>query len=338
MELSIGLPANPTSSQTGTFYFAYGSNLSPEQMAGRCPEYPATSSIPVAIARLDGWRWIICARGYANIVPFPRTSPQSGGAPKPMSGSEPETLLPQDGEHDQHPHPATAPASDAEPKPDSPGAFHQDDDDDSVVWGLIYNLTAVSESILDGYEGHHTCRNPSPTPNPSPDADEVQRKPFLQGRWDYNKLYLPVRVTRWLQDPVNYGVGSIRSYAPSPEATSTSDKADQAADESEGTEITALVYVDEIRTRPGPVKPEYVGRMNRAIRQSVELGIPKGWVERVMRRWIVDGVEVGERGYVGRSDGHWEGDEHRTHGENHQSELETSHSWVGGAGRKSGPT
>ncbi|ERF70814.1 hypothetical protein EPUS_02336 [Endocarpon pusillum Z07020] len=306
MELSIGLPANPTSSQTGTFYFAYGSNLSPEQMAGRCPEYPATSSIPVAIARLDGWRWIICGRGYANVVPSPRRSPQSGVAPKLKSRSESD----QDGEHDQHPHPATAPASDVEQKADSPGTFHEDDDS-SVVWGLIYNLTAGSESILDGYEGHHTYRNPTPTPNPSPDAEEVRRKPFLQGTWDYNKLYLPVRVTKWLQDPVTYGVVGSKSYAP--EARSKSENADQAAEMETG--ITALVYVDELRTSPGPVKPEYVGRMNRAIRQSVELGIPRGWVERVMRRWIVEGVEVGERGYLGRSDGHWKGDEYRTDGE-----------------------
>ena len=310
MEFNIGLPANLTSSQTGTFYFAYGSNLSPEQMAGRCPESPATSSIPVAVARLDGWRWIICGRGYANVVPSSRRSPQSGVAQSVKSKSESKTRLSRDGEHNQHHHPATAPASDAGPKLDSPessGAIHKDDD--SVVWGLIYNLTPVSESILDGYEGHHPYRNPAPTPNPSPDAEEVRRKPFSQGSWDYNKLYLPVRVTKWLQDPVNYGVGS-RSYVP--EARSKSEKADQAAEGE--TDITVLVYVDEIRTSPGPVKPEYVGRMNRAIRQSIELGIPRGWVERVMRRWIAEGVEVGERGYLGRSDGHWEGDQHGTDG------------------------
>lgn len=300
MEVSIGLRANATSSQTGTFYFAYGSNLSPEQMAGRCPESPATSSIPVAIARLDGWRWIICGRGYANVVSSSTRSLPSGAAQnvKSKSESESETLLSQEREHDQHRHPATAPASDAEPKPDSPAAVHEDDD--SVVWGLIYNLTPASESVLDGYEGYHAYRNPTPTPNPSPDADEVRRRPFLQGGCDYNKLYLPVRVTKWLQDPASYGVGS-GSYAPG--VGSKSETADQAAERE--TEIMALVYVDEFRTSPGPVKREYVGRMNRAIRQSIELGIPRGWVERVMRRWIVEEVEVGERGDLGRSDGFW---------------------------------
>lgn len=36
----------------------------------RCLDSPATSAVPVAIARLDGWKWVICERGYANIVPL----------------------------------------------------------------------------------------------------------------------------------------------------------------------------------------------------------------------------------------------------------------------------
>src|SRR2546423_4453532 len=59
-----------TSSKTGTLYFAYGSNLSPTQMQYRCVDAPDKSAIPVAIARLDRWQWVICERGYANIVPL----------------------------------------------------------------------------------------------------------------------------------------------------------------------------------------------------------------------------------------------------------------------------
>lgn len=44
-------------------YFAYGSNLSTDQMLDRCP-----SSTPVGLGYLAGWRWIINERGYANIV------------------------------------------------------------------------------------------------------------------------------------------------------------------------------------------------------------------------------------------------------------------------------
>jgi gamma-glutamylcyclotransferase len=44
-------------------YFAYGSNLSFAQMAQRCP-----GARPVGRALLKGWRYLIYARGYANIV------------------------------------------------------------------------------------------------------------------------------------------------------------------------------------------------------------------------------------------------------------------------------
>ncbi|KAL8703743.1 MAG: hypothetical protein Q9201_003089 [Fulgogasparrea decipioides] len=46
-----------------TSYFGYGSNLWLLQMSLRCP-----SSIYTGIARLTRYRWIINARGYANIV------------------------------------------------------------------------------------------------------------------------------------------------------------------------------------------------------------------------------------------------------------------------------
>ncbi|KAL6871879.1 hypothetical protein J3F83DRAFT_732934 [Trichoderma novae-zelandiae] len=44
-------------------YFAYGSNLSTEQMRQRCPY-----STAVGLGKISGWRWIINERGYANIV------------------------------------------------------------------------------------------------------------------------------------------------------------------------------------------------------------------------------------------------------------------------------
>ena len=45
------------------YYFAYGSNLSVSQMIQRCPD-----SRFVGIGTLHGYKWIICKRGYANIV------------------------------------------------------------------------------------------------------------------------------------------------------------------------------------------------------------------------------------------------------------------------------
>ncbi|KAF4576681.1 hypothetical protein EYR40_000929 [Pleurotus pulmonarius] len=45
-------------------YFGYGSNMWLEQMQRRCPNSPY-----VGIAVLEGWRWMINERGYANVVP-----------------------------------------------------------------------------------------------------------------------------------------------------------------------------------------------------------------------------------------------------------------------------
>lgn len=44
-------------------YFAYGSNLWNAQMAKRCPQCRK-----IGVARLPGYRWIISARGCANVV------------------------------------------------------------------------------------------------------------------------------------------------------------------------------------------------------------------------------------------------------------------------------
>ncbi|KAF8466242.1 Butirosin biosynthesis, BtrG-like protein, partial [Kalaharituber pfeilii] len=52
------------------YYFAYGSNLWHSQMSHRCP-----SSRLIGTGYLHGYRWIISARGYANVVPSHSPSP-----------------------------------------------------------------------------------------------------------------------------------------------------------------------------------------------------------------------------------------------------------------------
>ena len=61
---------------TPSFYFGYGSNMWKEQMIQRCPE-----SEFIGIGCLDGWRWQINERGYANIVEI-------------VSGAQPEMQTP----------------------------------------------------------------------------------------------------------------------------------------------------------------------------------------------------------------------------------------------------
>lgn len=232
----VVLPADMTSSKVGTFCFAFGSNLSPEQVALRLNADP-DSSKPVAIARLDSYAWIICERGYANVMPLPPNNQTS----------------------------------------------HE-----NTVWGIIYNLSAEDEARLDMYEGHDQRRNPEPKVNPDP--SKQQEVPFLQGGWDYNKHYLSMTVTKWLRDPAQYGTEVQR----------------WKDEQTQPVSIRALVYVDELRTKPGKINQEYIGRMNRAIRHSVELGLPEDWVDAVMRRYIPAGVEVDHEGYIGTDQGYVE--------------------------------
>ena len=46
-----------------TYYFAYGSNMSLEQMRWRCPDHRY-----VGLGVLHGFKWLIYSRGYANIT------------------------------------------------------------------------------------------------------------------------------------------------------------------------------------------------------------------------------------------------------------------------------
>ncbi len=159
---------------------------------------------------------------------------------------------------------------------------------EDVVWGLIYNMSATDEAVLDRYEGHDDWRNPEPEINPN--TDERIWKPMLQGGWDYNKHYLPMTVTKWLRDPAGHGITAPISSG----ETETE------------TFIRALVYVDEHRNSPGEINAEYIGRMNRGIKEAVALGLPEEWVEKVMRQWIPMGIDVDDEGYVGTDKGYVE--------------------------------
>ncbi|KPI43735.1 uncharacterized protein AB675_6552 [Cyphellophora attinorum] len=145
-------PKDMTSSPTGTFYFAYGSNLSTTQMGIRCHQDPQSSQ-PVAIARLDDYEWIICQRGYANVVALPPLQPQSNSSNTPSisPGSQTKTTS-------------------------STTSINK-----RTVHGLLYNLSPADEARLDLYEGHENGRNPHPEPNPDPTT--ATAIPFLQGKW-----------------------------------------------------------------------------------------------------------------------------------------------------------
>lgn len=63
-----------TQDRSEVLYFAFGSNLSTEQMRSRCP-----FSTPVGLGYMEGWKWIINERGYANVVRDPGAPATQGG-------------------------------------------------------------------------------------------------------------------------------------------------------------------------------------------------------------------------------------------------------------------
>ena len=196
-------------------YFAFGSNLSSTQMRMRCTHDPDLSSKPVAIAKLDGWRWFICEAGYANVLPPPELRvgrQETDGDAIPISGEE------------------------------------------DTVYGILYEMSPEDEFLLDGYEDVDHGASASKSKKVPTGI-----RPREQGNGDYNKWYFPAIVTKWLD-----------------------------GDEDGDKVQTTLIYIDEERVRVGPPKEEYIGRMNRAIREAELLGFPTAWAEDVMRRFIPD--------------------------------------------------
>jgi hypothetical protein len=105
---------SPPKEQPRALYFAYGSNLSYSQMRQRCKHDPEKSGKPLAVARLDHWRWLICERGYANVIP-----PEELRLGRQISN---EDKVPLSREED-------------------------------AVFGILYDMTPEDEYLLDGYEG-----------------------------------------------------------------------------------------------------------------------------------------------------------------------------------------
>lgn len=215
----------------GTFYFAYGSNLSPTQMALRCTSTPTRSALPLAIARLRGWKWIICHRGCANVV---------------FTGNVGEG----------------------------------DGKDGDEVWGVVYDMSVEDEETLDRYEGVDWAAPEAVNSELGVGVGaqrawgrEVDReRPSEQGAGHHNKVYLDVEIVEWKVEGWEEQLGRHG--------------------------VRVLVYVDEYRTEEGPVRPSYIGRMNRAIREALDLGLSADWVANVVRPCVPDGVEAPE-GFVG---------------------------------------
>lgn len=139
------------------------------------------------------------------------------------------------------------------------------DTDASTVWGVLYNLTPADEAALDRNEGWSEAKKGSVNPL----VEQKKWKPFEQGRSTYNKFYLLVRVEKWLVPNPKETFGLRKAYH-------------------EGSGVRSLIYVDEIDTVQGRIRPAYIRRMGRAVRESIPLGIPERYIENVMSQHGID--------------------------------------------------
>lgn len=165
-------------------------------MIQRCP-----TSGYIGIARLNGYRWLINDRGYANVVEILDNSTK------------------------------------------------EKEEDEDVVWGLVYTLQSLDEENLDINEGVPVA---------------------------YTKENLTIDF--WPASGASKSEGSSRgsSKGSPPNTTKTPQEKEM------------LVYIDRNRTSPDKPKREYIYRMNMGIKDAVEEGMPMSYVDKVLRNFIPD--------------------------------------------------
>lgn len=244
-------------STTKTLYFAYGSNLSLEQMSQRCPlsqlHYP-----PLAI--LPGYRWVICPRGYANIVKI----------------------------HEYSTHnPSSSSMASHEMRHETISAETELGIGEDLVYGLLYDLDPHDEAKLDIAEGvpwayEKSVVNvhlvPPSTPNPTPPGNTPpppKASPTYSGSPTYGS------------SPASASPMAISAPLPSssPHSNPTMLGIHTAAQIGSLPTVPALVYIDP-DDGTGICIDEYRFRMNRGLRDAIMLGMPREWVRRVVGDFV----------------------------------------------------
>lgn len=180
------------SSEDLTIYFGFGSNLWLHQMELRCP-----TSKYLGVARLNGYKWIINDRGYANVVQVSSDN-ATDGTPT------------HDNNHDDG---------------------HNGNDGESkyadVVFGLVYSLFPEDESRLDENEGVPIAytkellpadfwRSPNGTSSPIKDIENTPPTDSgvkmlvyidrIRTREDEPRKEYVYRMNRGIEDAVKMGV------------------------------------------------------------------------------------------------------------------------------------
>ncbi|KAK4218939.1 hypothetical protein QBC37DRAFT_478281 [Rhypophila decipiens] len=224
-------------------YFGYGSNLWHKQMAQRCP-----GAEFLGIARLSGYQWMINKRGYATIakVDNPSSDPGSDSGGGGGGGSS-----------------STSGSDEVDRGDEDEVVEIENVDHKNTVWGAVWSLTPDDEKALDKDEG-------VPFVYEKREVDEIE---FWAGD-----------VRRFLQNPAAI-IAEIEGYANKKYNSNKKKEKEKYKYKRLGKPemVSMLVYIDFRHNRPGAAaKEEYHHRMQMAIWDALEMGIPSSYVKCVL--------------------------------------------------------
>ncbi len=132
------------------------------------------------------------------------------------------------------------------------------------VWGLIYELTPEDEDELDINEGVPVA---------------YEKRTFEVDFWRKTSEASVV------EDNGNHA-GNVSSNDDSASGSETGGMSGPAGKEVNPERVPMLVYIDFSRVEDSTPKKEYVYRMNQGIEDALKEGVPKEYIERVMRKFI----------------------------------------------------
>lgn len=145
------------------------------------------------------------------------------------------------------------------------------------VWGMMYSLEENDEKLLDEREG----------------VPVAYRKEWIECEfWTVPEAAAASASSSREEEEEEEEVGKNE------EDTSTLDERKTKKKPADITKRPGkekmLVYINREMTDEGEIRKEYISRMNCGIKDAVKEGLPREYVEQVLRRWIPADEEEGE--------------------------------------------
>lgn len=289
------LAHHPLITASDRLYFAYGSNLSPEQMARRCPD-----SIFLGKATLRGHRWQINERGVANLgpVPVPSAGSKEGRRGRSRSGGDDNDEAVVEGliyaisvadERQLDSYEGVAKGR--------YDKFEVQVDFEPVRENVFARCTSasVARAVREEERGAGGVAEKRRTRSWAEDeGDDRQRRRREHRPRDAGRRGASVGsssssssasvAASGLKNSILelFGIPSKAGRAPSP-SPSPAPRGERDRERVVGGKpVLALVYASTVCVRDGEIKERYVPRMERAMADAVALGVSKRFVEKQM--------------------------------------------------------